>query len=123
MNAMMYEKLMKMAYQCHRNGRRGVNAEVYRNMDRGVHELQYPETSLHSEDQLNYIAKIAMSEIRGYVEGAVRKAVTHIKNLEDKDALHKLLLTIPAGQCEKQVLDHVIRTAIDILAKNNIVVP
>ncbi|MBN8788115.1 MAG: hypothetical protein J0I84_13575 [Terrimonas sp.] len=92
-------------------------------MDRAIHELQYPETSHHPVEQLEYIVNIAMGEVRGYTENAIRKGITAIKNPEDKETLNNLLLTIPATGCERQALDNAIRTAIDILAKNNIVVP
>lgn len=123
MNGMHYEKLMKMAHQCHYNGVRGANAEIYRNMDRVIRELQFPEISHHPVDQLEYIAKIAIGEVRGYTETAIRKAITMIKNAEDKDTLNNLLLTIPTNSCERQALDNAISKAIDILVKNNIVVP
>lgn len=123
MNAMLYEKLMKMAHQCQRNGMRGADADIYRNMDRAMHELRYPETSHHPEEQLEHIVKIAMGQVRGYTEAAIRKAITMIKNAEDKEALNNLLLMIPATDCKREALDNTIRAAIDILAKNNIVVP
>lgn len=105
---------MRMAYQYSRNGVSGADADVQRKMELAINQLEYPETSPQSKHALEYAARSAIAEVRGYVESGIRKVALEIYNIEDRQQLADLLKNIPVMQYDPAAIDKTIVAATEI---------
>jgi hypothetical protein len=119
MKAMIYENFMRMVYRCGRNCARGTDADIYRKMQHALWQQESPETSTKSRDTLEYEARVAISEVRGYVDSALKRTAVEIYDIEDRQKLGELLLNIPAMQYDPEAIDNTIMEATEILKKHD----
>lgn len=120
MKAMLYEHLMRMAYQCGRNGVRGADADIYRKMELTIRQLEPPYNSTKSKEALEYESRVAIAEVRGYVEGAIKKVAMEIYDIEDRQQLAALLQNIPIIVYDPEAIDKTISAAIEIFKKHEL---
>jgi len=134
MKSLLYEHLVKAAYNTERFGAQGkADADVYRDMElalRGV-ELQKEAIkngqmpiSTKSVNDLEYEARVAIAKVRGNVSAAISEALrnTDLKysSEETKQKLKHLQSKLNINEYNKDTIDNVISEVWDIFRENKL---
>lgn len=117
MDAMLYEYLVRMAYNCGRGGAGGkAEADIYRKLER-AHNAVEKKLPTRSMDDWEYEYRSAAATVSGNVAQALRKVENEFYFTEDNQHNKKKLDELAGGlsRCmDKEVIDHTIDESMNI---------
>lgn len=130
--ALNYEYLLRSIYQVGRYGRKGVDADEYRNLEQAESlfrtaslnfDQQLPNNHTESKDELEFAYRTECANIASYVHKALKVAIGKFANKFSATEINQLVIL--AGRldfvsCEKSTIDAVIKEAQDILVSHMI---
>ncbi|MBX2969932.1 MAG: hypothetical protein KF803_11225 [Cyclobacteriaceae bacterium] len=134
MKSLLYEHLVKAAYNTERYGARGkADANVYRDMEHALREVELQKEAIKkgqmpistkSIEDLEYEARVYIAKVRGNVSAAISEALrnTNLKysSEEIKQNLKGLQSKLNINEYNKDVIDNVISEVWDIFRENKL---
>lgn len=120
MDAMKYEFLVRMAYNCGRNFTNGADADIYRKMQREYYSWQGQSEGVPDNRDKLYDYRVAAAKVKSHVQSAINKALSQIYNDTDSAVLSALKAKLHIDEYDKQIIDQVIEEASVIFRKNNL---
>lgn len=134
MKSLLYEHLIKTAYNTERHGARGkADADVYRGMEHALSEVELQKAAIKngqspistkSIEDLEYKARVSIAKVRGNVSAAISEALqnTNLKysSEETKQNLIGLQSKLNINEYNKDIIDDVISEVWDIFRENKL---
>ena len=120
MDALGYEFLVRMAYNCGRNFSNGADADIYRKMERAYNTWQRNSNGNKDEDDNYYDYRVTFAIVRTHVWDAINKGQDQIYDAADKEQLKTLTSRLHMEEYGKKVMDEVIEEASKTFRKNNL---
>lgn len=119
MHAMMYEYLLRRAWQTGREKTNGADADIYRNMEYAYRNLETKNMFANQEERV-YDFQKKFAQVREYLKSALRAGIDKIRyNLDAKDIaeLDKMQNSLDNRFYDKESLDLIIEEAGNIFKK------
>lgn len=112
MSAMDYEILIRRAYQCDRFGRKGADADIFRNLS--MYDVESTEKPNDAKLKAQYEKRL--HETKEYVTDAIKQGIKRLQkrnaSLSDIDILNKHLSSVQKVN-DRKTLQTEIRKALD----------
>lgn len=120
MQAMEYECLLRMVYQCGRNASMGADADIYRKMEREHHNLT--TKSLYATQEIReYEFSKSLASVKINVRDAILSSIKKIGDREDIEKLESFATELRSVRFNsKGRIDEIINNATDIFMKHGL---
>lgn len=120
MDALIYEYLVRMAYNSGRNYGNGGDADIYRKLEREFYSWQKAGEGSKEKEDKEYEYRMSAAKVRTHVLDAIEKAQTQINDTVDTEQLNNLKSRLHMEEYDKQVFDEAIEEAGAIFRRNNL---
>ncbi len=117
---MLYEYLVRRAYNSGRNYDNGADADIYRKMERAHYSWQSAESIGKNKEDDEYEFRVSAAKVISHVDDALKRALPQIHDIADKEILEKMRTMFPIGKYDKKIIDEVIKEAGNIFQKNGL---
>lgn len=122
MDAMEYESLVRMAYDCGRGGVKGADTYYYNQMETLERNLETKTLYATEEERQNKFQE-AFNTVKYYVKDAITKGIERLKyRLKDSDKamLDSFVEQMNYKMNDRELLDRIIDKASNIFIKNGL---